>query len=80
MAVFWISGLTSSGSLVGKFFFSFLSCLPCFVVTLFFQFEGCRGSRLGPKDAAIASHAERSRGSCECRGTTEWQSGAFECD
>ena len=25
MAVFWISGLTSNGSLVGKFFFSFLT-------------------------------------------------------
>jgi hypothetical protein len=69
MAVFWISGLASSGSLVGK---------PCFVVMLFFQFERCRGSRLGPKDAAVASHAERSRRSCECRGTTEWQSGAFD--
>ena len=29
MVVFWISGLTSSGSLVGKGFFSFLPSLFC---------------------------------------------------
>jgi hypothetical protein len=44
------------------------------VVTPFSQFEGCRGSRLGQKDSAVASHDERSRRSCEYPGTTEWQS------